>query len=64
MTAADFRAARLSFGLTQSAWGLFLGIGREHVAKIETGKAAPSRTLVLLVEAYQRHGLPPTSPSL
>jgi len=61
MTAADFRAARQSFGLTQSAWGLFLGIGREHVAKIETGKAVPSRTLVLLIEAYRRHGLPPAA---
>ncbi len=63
MTAADFRAARRFFGLTQSAWGLFLGIGREHVAKIETDKAAASPTLVLLVEAYLRHGLPPTPPS-
>ncbi len=59
MTAADFRDARDAFGLTQSAWGLVLGVGREHIAKIEADKATPSRTLILLVEAYQRHGLPP-----
>lgn len=59
MSPLQFREARLAFGLTQTGWGLALGVGREHIAKIETDKATPSRTLVLLVEAYQRHGLPP-----
>jgi DNA-binding XRE family transcriptional regulator len=58
MTPADFRAARASFGLTQREWGRALGIGREHVAKIETGKAPVSETVALLVAAYQRHGIP------
>jgi DNA-binding XRE family transcriptional regulator len=58
MTSLQFREARLSFGLTQSAWGLCLGIGREHIAKIETGRAPVSKTLALLVSAYKRHGLP------
>ena len=58
MTPLQFREARLAFGLTQSAWGLVLGVGREHVAKIETGRAPVSKTLALLVEAYKRHGLP------
>lgn len=60
MTPADFRAARDAFSLTQQEWGLVLGIGREHVAKIETGRVVNvSKTLALLVQAYQRHGLPP-----
>jgi DNA-binding XRE family transcriptional regulator len=60
MTNAEFRAARISFGLTQAAWGRMLGIGREYVAKIETGRVPVSSTIALLVEAYQRHGLPVT----
>jgi DNA-binding transcriptional regulator YiaG len=62
MFPADFRAARKSFGLTQAAWGRMLGIGREHVAKIETNKTPVSQTVALLVEMYQRHGVdhPPT----
>jgi DNA-binding transcriptional regulator YiaG len=57
MTAAELKAARASFGLTQSEWGRWLGVGREHVAKLEAGTARPSATLVLLVLAYQRNGL-------
>lgn len=60
MTNAEFRAARISFGLTQAAWGRMLGIGREYVAKIETGRVPVSSTIALLVEAYQRHGIPDT----
>lgn len=58
MTPLQFREARLAFGLTQSEWGLLLGVGREHVAKIEAGRAPVSKTLALLVDAYKRHGIP------
>jgi DNA-binding XRE family transcriptional regulator len=57
MTPAEFRDARKALGLTQAAWGLSLGIGREHVAKIETGRVPVSATLAilarLLVERHQ-----------
>lgn len=49
MTPAEFRDARKTLGLTQSAWGLSLGIGREHVAKLEAGTAPVSATLAILV---------------
>ena len=58
MTPLQFRETRLAFGLTQSEWGRRLGVGREHVAKIEAGRAPVSKTLALLVSAYKRHGLP------
>jgi len=57
MTPDAFRSARHSFGLTQAAWGLLLGIGREHVAKLEAGTMPVSRTVAILVELYLRHGL-------
>ena len=58
MTPLQFREARLAFGLTQSEWGLLLGIHRVQVAKIEGGKSGVTKTLALLVSAYKRHGLP------
>lgn len=58
MTPIQFREARLNFGLTQDAWGLVLGVKREHVVKLEAGRANVTKTLALLVEAYRRHGLP------
>lgn len=61
MTPNAFRAARKSFGLTQAGWGLMLGIGREHVAKLEAGTMPVSRTVALLVAMYLRHGLPETT---
>jgi DNA-binding XRE family transcriptional regulator len=57
MTPEQFRAARKSFGLTQAAWGLLLGIGREHVAKLEAGTMPVSRTVAILVAMYLRYGL-------
>jgi DNA-binding XRE family transcriptional regulator len=57
MTSEQFRTVRHSFGLTQQAWGLSLGIGREHVAKLEAGTMPVSRTVAILVAMYQRHGL-------
>lgn len=59
MTPEQFRAVRKSFGLTQKEWGLFLGIGREHVAKLEAGTMPVSRTVAILVAMYQRHGIAP-----
>jgi DNA-binding XRE family transcriptional regulator len=57
MTPEQFRSARHSFGLTQQAWGLLLGIGREHVAKLEAGTMPVSRTVAILVAMYLRYGL-------
>jgi DNA-binding XRE family transcriptional regulator len=57
MSPATFQAARHYFGLTQKEWGLSLGIGREHVAKLEAGTMPVSRTVAILVELYLRHGL-------
>jgi DNA-binding XRE family transcriptional regulator len=57
MTPEQFRAARKSFSLTQKEWGLLLGIGREHVAKLEAGTMPVSRTVAILVAMYLRHGL-------
>jgi predicted transcriptional regulator len=56
MTPEQFRSARHSFGLTQQAWGLLLGIGREHVAKLEAGTPV-SKTVAILVAMYLRYGL-------
>jgi hypothetical protein len=57
MTPAAFRSARHSFGLTQQAWGLLLGMGREHVAKLEAGTMPVSKTVAILVAMDLRHGL-------
>jgi predicted transcriptional regulator len=57
MTPDQFRAVRKSFGLTQKEWGLSLGIGREHVAKLEAGTTHVSRTVAILVELYLLYGL-------
>jgi len=57
MTPAAFRSARHSFDLTQQAWGLLLGMGREHVAKLEAGTMPVSKTVAILVAMYLRHGL-------
>jgi DNA-binding XRE family transcriptional regulator len=62
MTPEQFRAARKSFDLTQKEWGHYLGIGREHVAKIEAGTVKPSKTLAKLVAMYQFVLLPVGTP--
>ncbi len=63
MTPAALKAARESFGpdMTQERWADVLGVGRSYIGKIETKGARPSPTLVKLVEAYLRHGLPDQS---
>lgn len=57
MTASEIRSIRTTLGLPQSRWAELLGIGREHVAKIETGKAPVSQTLAILARLYERHGI-------
>jgi predicted transcriptional regulator len=48
MTPADFRSIRRDLRLTQSEWGERLGIKREHVAKLEAGRATITPTIALL----------------
>lgn len=59
MTPTEFRAARLSFGLTQPAWGQLLGIKRAQVAHLEAGRRNVTATLRNLIRIYQASGLPP-----
>jgi len=51
MNPDQFRALRESLGLTQSKWGLWLGVHRVSVSKIEGGKKAISPTLARLLDA-------------
>jgi DNA-binding transcriptional regulator YiaG len=62
MTSAELRSIRKRFGLTQSAWGAYLGIGKEYVSQIENGVRVPSATLVALIRCYDRNGLPTLPP--
>jgi DNA-binding transcriptional regulator YiaG len=55
MTADEIRSIRTTLGLPQSRWAELLGIGREHVAKIETGKAPISAPIQILAALYQTH---------
>ena len=48
MTPADFRTIRRDLRLTQTEWGVRLGIKREHVAKLEAGRATITPTIALL----------------
>jgi predicted transcriptional regulator len=48
MTPADFRTIRRDLRLTQAEWGVRLGIKREHVAKLEAGRATITPTIALL----------------
>lgn len=56
MTPADFRAARKTLGLTQPAWGLWLGISLSHVKAIEGGAANVTKTVEILVRLYLAGG--------
>lgn len=53
MTAAEFRTIRKALGLTQTEWGLWLGVGQQHVSDIERGKAESSVTLARLADAFR-----------
>lgn len=57
MTPAELRAARAATSLTQTEWGLLLGIGQKHVSKLETGAVPPSDTLVALVRIIAAIGV-------
>jgi DNA-binding transcriptional regulator YiaG len=48
MTPAELRTIRRDLRLTQSEWGVRLGIKREHVAKLESGRATITPTIALL----------------
>lgn len=52
MTPADLRTIRRDLRLTQTEWGAWLGIKREHVAKLEAGRAAITPTIATLATAY------------
>jgi predicted transcriptional regulator len=56
MTPDQFREARKSFGLTQSAWAKALGLSLSHTKKIEGGGAV-TPTIALLIQSYLTHGL-------
>jgi DNA-binding XRE family transcriptional regulator len=53
----QLRAARAASGLTQSEWGRLLGIGRQHVAKLEGGVVPPSHTLAILIQIIMAIGI-------
>jgi predicted transcriptional regulator len=52
MSPADFRAIRSDLRLTQSEWGVWLGVTRVHVAKLEAGRATITPTIATLATAY------------
>jgi DNA-binding transcriptional regulator YiaG len=53
MTAAEFLAARKSFGLTQPEWGRMLGLSKPQIQKIESGKHPASDAAKRLINAYR-----------
>jgi DNA-binding transcriptional regulator YiaG len=57
MTPADLRAARAASRLTQTEWGHLLGVGREHVAKLEGSVVPPSPTLAILIQIIMAIGI-------
>jgi predicted transcriptional regulator len=57
MTPDQFRTIRKSFGLTQTQWAAYVGVRREHIAKLEGGTAPVTPTMALLAAMYQRYGL-------
>jgi predicted transcriptional regulator len=52
MTPTDFRAARKTLGLTQSAWASWLGISLSHCKALESGAANVTPTVSILVRLY------------
>lgn len=61
MTPADFRSARKTLGLTQPAWGLWLGLSLSHVKAIEGGAANVTPTVSILVRLYLKGARPPVN---
>jgi hypothetical protein len=59
MTPSDFRAARATLGLGQKNWGLWLGLTRSQVARIEAGgRVTPMCGKLVLL--YLAGSTPPT----
>ena len=53
MTPAEFKAARLSLGLTQPQAADCLGYGAPNrISEIENGKGSPGAAVILLLRAY------------
>lgn len=52
MTAAEFTAIRRNLGLTQKAWGDWLGLHRVTVVRVEKGRAPVTPTIERLVRLY------------
>jgi len=50
MTPEDFKSARATLGVPQRVMAERLGVTRQHLARIETGAANPSETLVKLLD--------------
>jgi len=59
MRAADIRNLRRRLGLTQAAFAVWLGVTREHVHRIETGRETPGVTLSRLLDAIHQGYRPP-----
>lgn len=63
MTPAQISEARGGFGLTLIQWATMLGISRPQAHRIEQPRGVPShrrpsKTLIRLIQAYQRGPLP------
>jgi hypothetical protein len=62
MTPAEFRAVRIKLTITQQAWGEYLGYGANGANRIicdmEAGRKSISPQIALLVQMYERHGVP------
>lgn len=59
MPPANIRDLRRRLKLTQAAFAHWLGVTREHVHRIETGKETPGVTLSRLLDAIQQGYRPP-----
>ena len=53
MTPTEIRAIRKSLGLTQSEWGLWLGVSRAQVAGMETAARPIELRTAYLAMAYR-----------
>ena len=62
VTPDEFRAIRKRLGLTQAGFAALLGVGRQQVNQVESGKENASLTLLRLADAIDK-GYRPTDPS-
>lgn len=54
MTPADLKSLRLALGLSQTAFGEALGVGRRAVTHWESGQRHPSKAALKLIENLKR----------